>query len=230
MGEQFKFAFPQPVLPLDSLFLDSEGESALRILRQWKNWPKCFVGLVGPERSGVTTVLKSWASDVGGQYLVPDDWQDEDAAEVSRLLAKPLAIDDADQIASPSSLLTLINLAVENGSVLLLGGHKQPQNWQSHPPDLVSRLTAMTTIQLPNLSNDESFRKRLRAACLRRFVRIPEETLSFVEPRLERSYQAIEAFANELDEAMSLTSRPASIPLAREVLNKFSGFDDPEDI
>ena len=112
---------------------------------------------------------------------------------MAELLIRPLAIDDADQIVSPNSLLTLINLSAEQGSVLLLGGHKPPQDWQSQPPDLVSRLTAMTTIQLPSLSNDESFRKRLRAACLRRYIRIPEETLSFVEPRLERSYQAIEA-------------------------------------
>lgn len=229
MGEQFKFAFPQPILPLESLFLGDEGDRSLRVLRQWEAWPKPIVGLVGAERSGVTTVLKSWARDVDGRYLSPSDWQNSDADDVAKLLATPLAIDDADQIVSPNSLLTLINLAAEHGSVLLLGGHKQPQSWQTHPLDLVSRLSAMTTIQLPNLSDDESFKKRLRAACLRRFVRIPAETLSFVETRLERSYQAIEAFANELDLAMSDTGRPPTIPLARSVLNKLSGLEEADE-
>lgn len=229
MGEQFKFAFPQPVLPLDSLFFGQDGDAALRILRQWKSWPKCSVGLIGPERSGVTTVLKSWAHDVQGKYLKPADWQSADAGALAKLLDTPLAIDDAEQIASPSSLLTLINLASDQGAALLLGGHRQPQDWASHPPDLASRLTAMTTIQLPNLTDDESFRKRLRAACLRRYVRIPDETLSFVEQRLERSYQAIEAFANELDHVMSETGRAPTIPTAREIVNKLSGFDDPEE-
>ena len=225
-GGQFKFAFPQPVLPLDSLFLDSQGESALRVLRQWREWPKHSVGLTGATRSGVTTVLKSWGQDVGGTYLTPDAWQDLDAKEVSELLVGPLAIDDADLVRSPNSLLTLLNLADEQNSAILLGGHKPLAGWHSQPLDLVSRLAAMTTIQLPNLMDDESFRSRLRAACLRRFIRLPGETLSFVEPRLERSYQAIEAFANGLDEAMSDTGRPATVPLAREVLSEFAIDDE----
>ncbi len=228
-GGQFKFAFPQPVLPLESLFLDSQGDSALRVLRRWREWPKLYIGLTGSTRSGVTTVLKSWARDVEGRYLAPDDWQTLDPKELSELLDRPLAIDDADQMRSPSALLTMINLAEDHNAAILLGGHEKPSVWHKTPPDLVSRLSAMTNIQLPNLTDDDSFRTRLRAACLRRFIRLPGETMSFVEPRLERSYQAIEAFANGLDEAMSETGRPATIPLAREVLSEFAIDDESGD-
>ncbi|HBH91550.1 MAG TPA: DNA replication protein, partial [Hyphomonadaceae bacterium] len=41
-----------------------------------------------------------------------------------------------------------------------------------------------------------------------------------LEPRLDRSFQAIEAFAGRLDRAMTETKRPATIPLARDVLNE----------
>ena len=225
-GEQFKFAFPQPILPLESLFADPQGEASLRILRQWQKWPKPFVGLTGADRSGVTTVLKSWAKDVGGRYLQPSDWQDMDAQGLSDLLSQPLAIDDCDASVSSVSLLTVLNLARLGENAVLLGGHGQPQSWAVSPPDLVSRLSAMTTIVLPVL-DDAMMIDRLRAACLRRFIKVPRETLAYLEPRLERSYQAIEAFAGELDRLMSETGRSASIPLARTVLDTLS--DNPED-
>ena len=225
-GEQFKFAFPQPILPLDTLFSDPQGEASLKILRQWQKWPKPFVGLTGPERSGVTTVLKSWAEDVGGRYLRPEDWQRLDAKALSELLDQPLAIDDCDVSMNPVALLTLLNLARHGENAVLLGGHGQPQSWASSPPDLVSRLSAMTTIVLPVL-DDAMMISRLRAACLRRYIKVPQETLAYLEPRLERSYQAIEAFASELDRQMSETGRSASIPLARTVLDTLS--DNPED-
>tara|TARA_B100000678_G_scaffold291287_1_gene307399 strand:- start:21172 stop:21867 length:696 start_codon:yes stop_codon:yes gene_type:complete len=225
-GEQFSLAFPQPILPLDSLFFGEQGETSLRILRRWREWPKPYVGLIGSERSGVTTVLKSWSKDVGGRYLTPADWQELDSADVSKLLSEPLAIDDADTLSAPNALLTLMNLAAEKSTPLLLGGHRDTAYWHQSPPDLVSRLTAMTTVTLPKLTDDDIFRKRLKAACLKRHIRIPAETMSFVEPRLERSYQAIEAFANALDQAMNETSRPPTIPLARDVLNGFAEVTD----
>ena len=227
-GEQFKFAFPQPTLPLDALFYDDQGRAALRILRQWREWPKAIVGLSGPERSGVTTVLKSWAREVDGRYLRPEDWLDLDAKAISELLDKPLALDDVASVRSSSSVLTMINLAVEADTVLLLGDHGKPSSWHQSPPDLVSRLSAMTTVILPTL-DDESFTKRLRSACLRRYIRLPDETLNFIEPRLERSYQAIEAFVTALDAYMSETGRPPTIPLARDILDALTEATEPEE-
>ena len=225
-GEQFRFAFPQPILPLDSLFIDEAGETSLRILRRWREWPRAYVGLIGEPRSGVTTVLKSWAEDVGGKYLSPAEWQGLDPKALSDLLVQPLAIDDADQVVPSAALLTLLNLATEKRLAILLGGHSQPGRWYDSPPDLASRLASMTTVSLPNLTDDDSFRKRLQAACLKRFIKLPKETLSFVEPRLERSYQAIEAFANALDTAMTASGRPPTIPMAREILNQFTEFPE----
>ncbi|MAI91566.1 hypothetical protein [Ponticaulis sp.] len=216
-GKQFKFAFPTPILPLEALFPDAQGKSALGILRRWKEWPKWYVGLTGPDRSGVSSVLRSWSDEVGGEYLTPQDWQKLDAKDLAELLQSPLALDDCHLVENSSNLLTVINLAVEAETTLLLGGHGSPQDWHASPPDLVSRLSAMTTIVLPGL-DDEMFLRRLRAACLRRYIKLPEETLAFLEPRLERSYQWIEAFATALDQAMTDTGRPPTIPLARDVL------------
>jgi chromosomal replication initiation ATPase DnaA len=86
----------------------------------------------------------------------------------------------------------------------------------------------MTTVSLPPL-DDESFVKRLRAACLRRYIRIPEETLNFLEPRLERSYQAIEAFVSALDVSMSETGRPPTIPLARDILDALTEANEQDE-
>ena len=216
-GEQFRLVFPQPLPPLESLFFGPEGDSALKVLRLWQDWPKPVVALTGPRRSGISTVLQSWAGEVGGRFLKADEWMSLDARGLADLVDQPLALDDVEQVVPSSALLTLMNLAAEQNTAMLIGGHGNPQFWHKAPPDLVSRLSAATSVTLPAL-DDGSFPKRLRAACLRRFIDLPEDTLAYVHPRLERSYEGIEAFANELDRTMEEKKRPASIPLARDVL------------
>ena len=228
-GEQFKFAFPAPVPPLEALFPDEQGQQSLSVLRRWQEWPKACVCVTGPTNSGVTSILRSWANEVGGTYMTPADWSHLDARTLSDMLDGPLAVDDCHLVETPSNLLTLMNLAEETSTRVLIGGHGQPAEWHASPPDLVSRLSAITTIALPAM-DDGAFIRRLRAACLRRFIRIPEETVSFLEPRLERSFQAIEAFADALDRAMTETKRPATIPLARDVLNELTEEWDKDDV
>lgn len=224
-GEQLHFTFPEPSPSLASLFFGQDGISNLQVLRQWKVWPKRFLALTGPERSGVSTVLRAWATEVEGEFLRPEDWLDENADVISKMLDRPVAIDDADKVRPSSALLTLLNLAVEQGQTVLLGGHGNPAEWHFAPPDLVSRLAAVTRLVLPPL-DDEGFDRRLRAACLRRFIDLPSETMKFVRPRLDRSYAAIEAFADQLNAVMGSENKPASVPVAREILEKMNAIDD----
>lgn len=224
-GEQLHFTFPEPSPSLDSLFFGQNGVANLQVLRQWKVWPKRFLALTGPERSGVSTVLRAWAQEVEGEYLRSEDWQDENADAIAKMLSRPVAIDDADKIRTSSALLTLLNLAVEQGQTVLLGGHGSPSDWHQAPPDLLSRLSAVTRLVLPPL-DDEGFDRRLRAACLRRFIDLPAETMKFVRPRLDRSYAAIETFADQLNAVMGRENKRASVPVAREILEKMNSIDD----
>ena len=225
-GEQFHFVFPQPVPSLESLFFGDDADTSIRILRSWRNWRKPILALTGPERSGVTTVLKSWVREVDGRYLVPAEWMLLDAGSLARLLSQPLALDDVDLVKPSSGLLTIINLSVEQNIPVLLGGHGNPQHWHREPPDLVSRLSAATQLVLPVL-DETTFKRRLRAACLRRFIDLPQETLKYVSSRLDQSYQAVETFADQLNTAMGSASKPASIPVARQVLNEM--YPEPGD-
>ena len=225
MGEQFRLSFPQPVPPLESLLYGADGRASLKVLRQWRDWPKRYVALTGPGRSGVSTVLRSWAREVEGRYLAPEDWMDKGPQDLSDLLEAPLALDDVDTVQPSSALLTLINLATEKSASLVLGGHGSPQLWHQSPPDLVSRLSAVTTVHLPAL-DETNLARRLRAACLRRFIDLPDETLSFLTKRISPSFEAVETFAQLLDTMMSETQRPPTIPLARDVLATLEELND----
>ena len=218
VGTQFHFVFPQPDPPLEALFFGDDATASIRILRSWKSWPRPLLALTGPEQSGVTTVLRSWAKEVEGRYLRPEDWMHEDASTLADMLTQPLALDDVEQVSPSSALLTFLNLAVENNMPILIAGHGNPSDWHSTPPDLVSRLTAATRLVLPRL-DEASFSRRLRAACLRRFIDLPPETLKYVTSRLDQSYQAIEAFADNLNAVMGSENKPASVPVAKQVLS-----------
>ena len=223
-GEQFHFVFPEPDLPLEAFFFGDEGAASVRVLRLWQDWPKQCLALTGPDRSGVTAVLKSWASETGARYLTPAEFMKSDAKEIADLLSTPVALDDVEHVTPSNSVLTFLNLAREQQQSVLLGGHGNPRRWHKTPPDLVSRLSAVTRLVMPVL-DDDSFDKRLRAACQRRYIDLPEETLKFLRLRLERSYAAIETFAERLDAIMGTQNRPASVPVARGILASMNPTD-----
>jgi chromosomal replication initiation ATPase DnaA len=227
-GEQFHFVFPQPVPPLEALFFGDEAAASIRVLRSWQSWPRPVLALTGPERSGVTTVLQSWSREVKGVYLRPADWMEKNPAQMLDLLKQPVALDDVEQVQPSSALLTFLNLAAKHGNPVVIGGHGNPGDWHSEPPDLVSRLTAAMRLVLPRL-DDNSFSRRLRAACLRRFIDLPPETVKFVSSRLDQSYEAIEAFADQLNMVMGSGNKPASIPVARQILAALTQDSDKSD-
>jgi chromosomal replication initiation ATPase DnaA len=59
---------------------------------------------------------------------------------------------------------------------------------------------------------------RLRAAGERYFLKMDEDTLNFLVPRLELSYEAAETVAGAISAAVTQTGRGPTIPLVRETL------------
>lgn len=224
-GEQLHFLFPQPDTTLDQLFIGIEDASYLKVLRQWRDWPNSLVSLSGSTSSGVTTILEAWAREVDGAYLKVDDWSRLDADELARLAKKPLALDDVDQVTDPHKLLTILNLSKEHNLAALIGGHGQPANWHSTPQDLVSRLSASTRLILPEL-DDVRFQQRLRAACLQRYIDLPEETVNYLVTRLEHDYETLEQFVDTLNDVMGREKKPASVPVARMILSQLDSYED----
>ncbi|WP_018147004.1 HdaA/DnaA family protein [Henriciella marina] len=219
-SRQLKFEFPETGHTLDTLAITDANRTAIALLQRWPDWRTAAFCLVGDKRSGLTTAAQGWCDLSGGVLLGAKALSKLSHKKIDALAKAPVAIDRADKVANDDNLLSLINLSASNGGSLLLTGRKPPVRWRTRLPDLQSRLSAMTLIEL-HPPDDEMMGIRLRAAMKRRYLKLPEEVEAFLIIRLERSYAAIEKFVENLHELSD--GREVTVPLAREILDEMDG-------
>ncbi|MEM9532444.1 MAG: DnaA/Hda family protein [Pseudomonadota bacterium] len=84
-------------------------------------------------------------------------------------------------------------------------------------PDLVSRLAAMTRIQLPTLGSEQQ-RQLLALRAKARGIRLPEPLLDYLLSRHTRSAPELVSLLDQLAEASLKAQRKLTVPFARQVL------------
>ena len=210
-------AFPEAARGFGQLVITPSNQAAVSIVRQPDKWPTPVLCLIGPLRSGRTAILAAWAAEQGGKYLHARDLKSVKPAAMAALAGGRVTVDDADETASDERLLTLINQVAEAGGRLLLAAETSPSQWATHSADLKSRLNSMpiAEIQPPD---EDMLVGRLEAAAARHFMKLGDDIIAYLAPRLDLSYDAIERFAEKLSHGVTSTGRAPSVPLAKEVL------------
>ncbi len=217
--QQLRLGFPECQLDFDEICVSDANRSALRIVQKPDNWPSPVVCLVGPQLSGLSTIVSTWARTFDAEAFSAQAFQSLKTKEANGLGEGFIAIDDADLIKDADRLLTLINVTTNQNGRLLLASHLPPPQWSISSPDLKSRLNAMTLAEI-DAPDDVLLRQRLQASAKRDFLMLDGDTLKYLVPRLDLSYVAIESFVARLNEAVVETGRAPSVPLAREVLEE----------
>ena len=218
-SEQLRLRFPKNVLGFEDMCISSANAGAIGIIRAMDDWPTSALCLVGPADSGRSTAATAWAAEADAPLISGDMLNQYSHGEIEAFCNGNIAIDDADQISEESNFLFLLKRIESKGFHLLLTTRQSPSAWIRSNADLASRLSAMPVAEF--LAPDEVLLKaRLSAACRRRFVKLPDEVATYLAMRMEHSYAAIEGITNALDEAMEVSGRKATIPLAREVLRE----------
>ena len=89
-------------------------------------------------------------------------------------------------------------------------------------PDLASRLRAAPCVSV--LEPDDTL---LAAVMVKLFadrqLKVGEEVIAYILPRLERSFAAVRDFVEEADRATLSQQRALTVPVARDVLQRGEG-------
>jgi DnaA regulatory inactivator Hda len=214
-------------LPLDLGFRPALGRAdfliapcnaaAVAWLDRWPQWPGAALALWGPPGSGKTHLVEVWRARSGAAAIKPGALA---SARVPQLLgtARAVAVDDADA-ADEEALLHLYNLLAERQGHLLLAARAPPARWTVRLADLRSRLLASPAVAVE--APDDAL---LAAVLVKLFndrqLRVGEEVVAYLLPRLERSFAALGDIVAALDAAALAGRRAVTVRLAREVLNR----------
>jgi chromosomal replication initiation ATPase DnaA len=198
-------------------FLEGPGnKSALALLEAWPEWPSHAVLLVGETGSGKSHLASIWAERSGARAIAARTLA---TAHVPDALATgALVIEDVDPASlDQQALFHLLNLAREEEADVLLTARTLPASWALEVKDLASRLRAIPVVQL-RPPDDELLRALIVKFCADRQLVVDETVVSYLLPRIERSFAGARRAVALLDAEALRRGRPITRALAAEVL------------
>lgn len=188
-----------------SIVIGDANAGVVDALRDPASWPFRTAILRGPPRSG-KSLLGRWFEHAGlGETIDPADAMDETA------------------------LFHRWNRTQEEGAPLLLipdggqegeGGGEGP--WEIALPDLRSRLGAALLLEI-GTPDDEMMRDLIVSHAERRALVLGEDALTYVVPRMTRSFEAAERFVGALDRLALERQSRATRNLCRDALESIDG-------
>jgi chromosomal replication initiation ATPase DnaA len=229
MAEQLALPLPaKAALGRGDFLVAPPNADAVRAVEGWRGWPGRKLILTGPAGSGKTHLCHVWAAEAEATILtVPD---------LAGVLGRPLAsgariaVEDADRIDDPEDelrLLGLHNLLQECGGWLLLTARTPPADWPLGLPDLASRLQAAGIARLRD-PDDALLSGLLLKLFDDRQIAVDPAVITYLAPRIERSFAATQDVVARIDTAALAQRRAVTRPFVAEILGETSGASDDE--
>ncbi len=191
---------------------------ALALMERWPDWPYSLVVLHGPKGSGKTHLSHVFAKRTNAQFIAP--------IRIGQLPADQLlaghhawVIDGVQGVKSEDALAQLINHARARGDYVLMTADAPPSQLKFELKDLTSRLTALPEVALGE-PDDALLMGVLAKAFADRQLRVGPDILHYAVARLERSFEAAQRFAQQVDDASLASGRGVTLPLIRGVLHE----------
>jgi chromosomal replication initiation ATPase DnaA len=195
------------------LIVAAANERAVAFIEAWPDWPVRAAALYGPPGCGKTHLISIWQQTSDAEIVSATGI----AGRASRL-DEIVAIEDVDSAdASPERDEALFGLLESGTGSVLLTGRTPPAAWPSVLPDLASRFSSLTAVELH--APDEALLAALARKLLSdRQLFVPDAIIEAILRRLDRSAAAIRDFVEELDAAALAKGSPVSGALVRSLI------------
>ncbi len=210
----------------DFLVTDS-NRAAFEIIMRWPEddvlaGSSPLLNLHGPEGSGKTHLAEIWRARTGALRAQPDDVCTDNLPALlstGRLVIEDMPGAHLDETA----LFHLINMARENHARIMLTARTPPAAWPITLPDLATRLAAAQSVAIAP-PDDALLRALLVKLFTDRQLRVPEEVISYLLVRMERSAAAAQRLVTLIDrEALKHKAKITRPFVARLLKAHFAG-------
>jgi chromosomal replication initiation ATPase DnaA len=215
--EVFPLSSPSGSLRAEDFCVTAASSAAYRLLTNWPQWPGPIVLLRGEAGSGKTHLAHIWAQLANAQFCDAEIL--EQFMEQHIQGREPHCIVEALETADPLALFHLLNRYKTSATGLLLTTRRPRFDTERWPADLVSRLHSLPSVTLAP-PDDDLVIALLTKGFADRQVKVEPGVLRYLLLRIERSYTAIFQFIENADAAALKQSRPITLSLVKEVLEK----------
>ena len=204
----------------EDFLVSPANQDAVAWIDMWPKWPAPALIIQGPAASGKSHLAAVWKEKSRATFVAPEDLGQYEADEIAAR-GQHLIIDHLDpwigDRQSETTLFHLYNILKAESRSMLLTMRMTPKTADFVIADLASRLRAapLAAISPP----DDSL---LAAVLIKLFndrqIQIGHDVLTYILPRMDRSFDAACNLVRDADKLALAEKRAITIPLVRKLL------------
>jgi len=211
----------RPAYGREDFLVGEANHGAIALLDQWPNWPAPMLVIQGAPASGKSHLAAVWKDRTKASLIHLDDLHTKTADDIAQA-GEHLVLDGLDlwlgDREAETHLFHLYNLFKEENRTLLVTMRMSPTEIGFALPDLASRFRAapLVAIQPPD---DDLLSSILIKLFHDRQIQVSAETITYILPRMERSFSAAHELVTSADKLALSVKSGITIPLMRRVLS-----------
>ena len=204
-----------PIYSAENFFVSGCNEQAHLRVMQWPKWLSHCLIIHGEKGTGKTHLGHIWSQCAQAEVIAASQLKEFVPVETN------LLIEDIEQAASQLALLHAFNYTRENGKFMLMTSAVSPQALPFALADLTSRLRASPS-EVIAAPSDDMLAAALRKQFADRQLKVAEEVIEYLLPRMERSLAGVHRLVEVLDAQALAAQRSLTVPFVRRVLDEAS--------
>ena len=190
--------------------------NAIKWIDKYPNWTDSGLIIEGPKASGKSHLVRVWQNKSKCKIFCSEQVNNE---EVNANDNKNLAIENLENIKNYEFFLHLINFKKEKKLKYLLTTSHSITSLNISLRDVKSRLLELPKAKI-TLPSDEILKELIIKLLKDKGVIITSKLVDYVITRIERSYEAVNLFIQELNKISLEKKKNISISLIKEVIEK----------
>lgn len=199
----------------DDFFVSGSNDEAVGWVDRWPAWPGSALVLTGPEGCGKTHLGTVWQTRSNAL-----SYGDTSLDVTNPPSGAAVLVENVDAIEDDASLFHLFNAVTAAGGSMLFTARTPPARWVARLPDLVSRLSAASTVSIR--APDEVL---ITAVLMKMFadqqLDVEPDVLNYLVVRMERSFADARALVEDINRTSLAERRAVTVPLVREALQRW---------
>jgi len=210
----FKFPFKTHYYEKD-FYVSSNNFDAYKLIENWPQWPGNNINIFGPSGSGKTHLANILNKKINTAFVNAPDINNNFLSKVKKVDC--VIIDDYHNNIQENLFYSLINEVLQSNQHMLINSQIPINQTTTNLKDLNSRFKNFISlgIQMPT---DELLRVIITKSFSDKQIEVNVRVLEFILKNIDRSYEKIFKFIEDIDIASLSSGKSININLVKKVL------------
>ena len=210
----FKFPFKTHYYEKD-FYVSSNNFDAYKLIENWPQWPGNNINIFGPSGSGKTHLANILNKKINTAFVNAPDVNNNFLSKIKKVDC--VIIDDYQNNIQENLFYSLINEVLQSNQHMLINSKIPINRTTTNLRDLNSRFKNFISlgIQMPT---DELLRVIITKSFSDKQIEVNVRVLEFILKNIDRSYEKIFKFIEDIDIASLSSGKSININLIKKVL------------